>query len=287
MNNDSKKDERIKFLENAVSQLLDERMKWQKKAYLLENKLTSLSNRTVDNIPVDTTQTSDVFLAQMGELVRPMVHDMHGQLNIIEGLLGKANNNLNEGSCPYQHTNVKESLILCIATVEFIKKRLVGLSYLGGKTPDLVMPIDINAVINEIIAYTERRNKSIAIALDLESKLPRLVSDKEIIYQIIMNLLTNAIEACDSRDGRIYIATSLCGSNLEITIKDNGIGIYPSEKEKIFDLHYTTKKFGFGIGLHLVKKAVDFHKGKIFCESTPDRGTTFVVQLPYTPGSAQ
>ncbi|MBF0345525.1 MAG: ATP-binding protein [Nitrospirae bacterium] len=89
---------------------------------------------------------------------------------------------------------------------------------------------------------------------------------------LITNLVTNAIEACDPKYGKITVSTKRDDYNPElvnIIVTDNGIGIHKNEVERMYDLHYTTKKMGFGIGLYLVKKAVELHKGTITCESEP------------------
>jgi signal transduction histidine kinase len=69
-------------------------------------------------------------------------------------------------------------------------------------------------------------------------------------------------------------------NRIEVRVEDTGVGIRPADLEKIFDLYYTTKEKGTGIGLSMVYRIIQMHDGEIEVQSTPGRGTTFRVLLP-------
>jgi len=69
-------------------------------------------------------------------------------------------------------------------------------------------------------------------------------------------------------------------NRIEVCIEDTGVGIRPADLEKIFDLYYTTKEHGTGIGLSMVYRTIQMHDGEIEVQSTPGRGTTFRIFLP-------
>ena len=104
--------------------------------------------------------------------------------------------------------------------------------------------------------------------------------DETLLRQAFLNLAQNAIQAMP-RGGKLRIT---CGAGkdgrVEMRVQDTGDGIPPENLARIFDLYFTTKKRGSGIGLSLVFRTVQLHNGDIDVESTVGTGTTFVLRLP-------
>jgi signal transduction histidine kinase len=111
--------------------------------------------------------------------------------------------------------------------------------------------------------------------------LPPIYCNPGHINQVIMNLLTNAFHAIDG-DGDVWIRTSAGTNNILITIRDNGRGIPFEIQHRVFDPFFTTKPVGkgTGLGLSISYKIIEAHKGTIFFESEPGRGTEFKITLP-------
>jgi signal transduction histidine kinase len=107
------------------------------------------------------------------------------------------------------------------------------------------------------------------------------------IDQVVMNLLSNAIDAC-AEGGEVTIRTYTADGGARIEVADNGTGIDPAIREKIFDPFFTTKPAGQGTGLGLAisTKIVQDHGGTIVVESEPGRGSRFCVHLPLRPPRA-
>jgi signal transduction histidine kinase len=97
--------------------------------------------------------------------------------------------------------------------------------------------------------------------------------------QCLLNIVLNGCQAMP-QGGQLEIASDVRNSSLEISIKDTGTGIAPESQGKIFNLYYTTKENGNGIGLATVFKIVQLHNGEILVDSTLGRGTTFTLKLP-------
>jgi signal transduction histidine kinase len=105
-------------------------------------------------------------------------------------------------------------------------------------------------------------------------------ADESLMRQALLNLAQNAVHAMP-RGGRLRLACGLGkDGRVEIRVQDNGIGIAPENLARIFDLYFTTKKRGSGIGLSLVFRTVQLHNGDIDVESTVGTGTTFLIRLP-------
>lgn len=107
-----------------------------------------------------------------------------------------------------------------------------------------------------------------------------LNADKEMMEQLLINLLKNANEACDGMTGkRVELKAEMVGGTVRLTVSDNGQGISPEAMDKIFIPFYSTKASGSGIGLSLCQQIVTRHKGKISVHSDA-RGTLFNIEFP-------
>ena len=130
------------------------------------------------------------------------------------------------------------------------------------------------------IMHTNAERKNINLILDLDPSLPGVYFDKSKLLQVFINLITNAIESCDS-SGEILIKTSLEDKEYLIwEIKDNGMGISEENKRNIFQDFYTSKEKGTGLGLALTKQIVEKHGGHIWFYSSPGKGSEFHFTVP-------
>jgi len=126
----------------------------------------------------------------------------------------------------------------------------------------------------------------VELVLDPAPDLPPIQADAGLIAQACTNLVTNAIQAMPT-GGTLTLSTRRAAhGGVELRVTDQGVGIPPEDLDRIFRLYYTTKPDGSGIGLALVYRIVQMHDGRIDVDSTPGKGTTFVITLPTVPGSA-
>jgi signal transduction histidine kinase len=114
---------------------------------------------------------------------------------------------------------------------------------------------------------------------DLPSDCPPVLADRQLIHQAVLNLLLNACEFTDP-GGSIVLSLRRSGEHAVIAVEDSGRGIAPEDQKKIFQLFFTTRPGGTGIGLANTFRFVQLHNGRIEFESKAGRGTTFRVELP-------
>src|SRR5207249_11576008 len=103
------------------------------------------------------------------------------------------------------------------------------------------------------------------------------------LVQVFVNLVLNAIDAT-ARGGRIELSARAAGDCLEVAVRDEGAGIAPEVRGRVFQPYFTTKKDGTGLGLFVTRKLVADHGGSVDYTSQPGSGTTFVVRLPVAAG---
>ncbi|MDR2476055.1 MAG: response regulator, partial [Bacteroidales bacterium] len=145
---------------------------------------------------------------------------------------------------------------------------------------------DANEFVSEIMASFNDQSveKEIDITLEAKEDLPKLWIDREKLDKVIFNILSNAFKYTP-RQGSIRVKTDISSSDLLISVADSGVGIPVELRNIIFDRFYqipnesNKNKIGTGIGLHLSRRLMDIHHGKIYVEDS-EQGATFVVSLP-------
>lgn len=149
---------------------------------------------------------------------------------------------------------------------------------------------NVNSIIYDILHQIDDSaiERKIALIPETQKDLPPIPVDPERLYDALLNLISNALDAIpeDRDDGYVLVRTRLTETKnfIEIEIKDNGGGMPADVQSKIFNLFFSTKGArGSGIGLSVTRKIIEQHKGKIRFESSLDEGTTFFVQLPVNP----
>jgi signal transduction histidine kinase/HAMP domain-containing protein len=144
-----------------------------------------------------------------------------------------------------------------------------------------LQPVRLPGLFEGIVPVVEpeARKNSVRLVFDCPASLPPVNGDAGMLRQAFLNLAINACQAMP-HGGTLRIACAPASKQrVEVQIQDTGVGIKPEHLDKIFDLYFTTKDHGTGIGLSMVYRIVQLHDGDIEVESTPGRGTTFRVLL--------
>jgi signal transduction histidine kinase len=140
---------------------------------------------------------------------------------------------------------------------------------------------DINGFIKELTGFVsfELEQSDIKCVLDLEERLPSIEFDERYMKQALLNLIKNAIAAMPG-GGTLTIRTGIKDDQISILVQDTGVGIAEEILPKIFEPYFTTKETGSGLGLTLVFKIIQEHKGEISLRSRKGEGTCFTILLP-------
>lgn len=140
---------------------------------------------------------------------------------------------------------------------------------------------DLNEVVADALAFLKPQldQAKIRVTFARDKEIPAFLMDRERLYYAFMNLIKNALEAMP-KGGQLKIALTHKQHCAIATITDTGCGIEEKDLSRIFDIYYTTKQEGSGLGLMMVYDAVTEHGGKIEVASKRNKGTTFKVLLP-------
>jgi len=127
------------------------------------------------------------------------------------------------------------------------------------------------------------KERRVNFYFEYDDSTPLVDCDPMAIYRAVLNLVTNAIDAVDSDDGkvRLQVKPAEDPNHILIGVADNGHGIPPEVKKRLFEAFYSTKSSkGTGLGLAVTKKIIDEHKGEIGVKTKVDKGTIFTIKLP-------
>ncbi len=146
-----------------------------------------------------------------------------------------------------------------------------------------VQPVanNLNDIIREAQCLYQEAHRSITFSFEADESLPQLLLDRDQIKRVVINLLENAVAAIDG-EGRIDI-TSSYDKDLQLAtciVSDNGQGIAPEDKPRLFEPYFSTKKTGTGLGLAIVNSIISDHHGFIRVKDNYPRGTRFIIELP-------
>jgi PAS domain S-box-containing protein len=143
--------------------------------------------------------------------------------------------------------------------------------------------INVNELIQEMtVLLRDAANRhSVAIRAELDGALPRTIADPVQIQQVLMNLMLNGIEAMKDTSGELTIASKKAeDGQIQLSVRDVGIGLPGENTERIFDAFFTTKAQGTGMGLSICRRIIESHGGKLWATANSGRGASFHFTLP-------
>lgn len=142
-------------------------------------------------------------------------------------------------------------------------------------------PVDLDRTIAHVARTVEPEAKKsgVTVKVDMPETLPPVNGDASMLGQVFMNLAVNAVHAMPD-GGTLRFDARAIGRRVRVDVIDTGQGISPENLARIFDLYFTTKKKGSGIGLSMVYRIIQLHDGEVEVSSTPGAGTQFRIFLP-------
>jgi PAS domain S-box-containing protein len=247
-----------------------------------------------DITEIKRTQEEALFrqkLESVGTLAGGIAHDFNNLLGAVQAQAELALTELDEGSSCKQELNAIREVAM--RGSEIVRQLMIY----AGKESSVVGLVDLSQTVDEMLSLFEVSvTKRAVIESHLDRGLPAIRASAAQLRRIIMNLITNASDAIEGRDGVIKVTTERVilkagsaaisstklpdGDYVKLQVSDTGCGMSPETQAKIFDPFFTTKSAGRGLGLAVVQGIVLSLGGAIRLTSEPDKGTTFQVLLP-------
>jgi signal transduction histidine kinase len=237
-----------------------------------------------ERMALDALETDLLFASQLRALsrvYRGVTHDLKAPLNAMVLNLDRLQIALRRGEGVEEAEKTEMYLEVLREELDRLDRALEAL--LADTTPAGRgrEEFDARAMLQEIERLLEPQARLQHVAL--EARLPgtavRIAGQRDRLKQAILNVAINSLEAM-SEGGELELSLSALPDLAEVVVADSGPGIPEEERPRIFDMHFTTKTTGTGIGLYVARSIVEAHGGEISVESAPGRGSRFRVRLP-------
>src|SRR5581483_9946593 len=219
-------------------------------------------------------------LAALGQLSAGLAHEIRNPLGVIKGSAEILSEKLEKADpvsselAGYINAEVNRLSTLISRFLDFARP-------LHAETQPLSITELLDRALREVAAH--RQNSQVEVSREYEKDLPQVLLDEDLAGRAFVNLMENAYDAMGDKGGklRVEVSRSLVGSRggVQVRLEDTGPGIPPELREQIFNPFVTTKTTGVGLGLSIVSKIVDEHRGSIRLE-TAHGGASFVLFFP-------
>ncbi len=219
----------------------------------------------------------------VGALTASIAHEVNQPLS---GIVTNANTCLRLlAEDPPNVAHARETAQRTIRDANRAAEVIARLRALFRKRRIVTEPLDLNEVVNEVIALTrsEVRRGGVVLREELATALPHVFGDRVQLQQVLLNLILNALEATSTvtdRPRELCIRTHARDEHVEIGVQDNGVGLHGRDPEKIFEPFVTSKEGGMGMGLSISRSIVERHGGRIWAASRSEHGAELVFVLP-------
>jgi len=248
----------------------------------------AIGNVRLFNEIQEKSRQLEVANQHKSEFLANMSHELRTPLNAIIGfsevLIERMFGELNEKQDDYLKDILSSGRHLLMLINDILDLAKVEAGRMELEPSPFHVP---TAIGNAMTLIRERAQRhGIALGVDVEPSLDEIVADERKVKQILLNLLSNAVKFTPD-GGRVDVIARRVGDDLEIAVRDTGIGIAKRDQEAVFEAfrqvgrHYTNKQEGTGLGLTLTRRFIELHGGHIRLESESGRGSTFTFTIPF------
>jgi len=227
-----------------------------------------------------------VRVSSMGELAASIAHEVNQPLTAVIS---------NADAClrwlAAQPPNIdkgRESIGLILRDARRASEVIQRIRALLKKSPPQPTPQDVNDLLGEVLAVLHDAITAhhVDVRIELADDLPAVLGDRVQLQQVIMNLVMNAIDAMrdvsDRKRALVVSSRGLETGEVEVAVRDSGVGLQPLVLEKLFDPFFTTKEDGMGLGLSVSQSIIDSYGGRLWAVANDGPGATFQFTLPAT-----
>ena len=236
---------------------------------------------------VHTTLNYSRKLSALGRLMAGVAHEVKNPLNAMTIHLELLKQKLTRQTVPaaagaLAATDVHKHVSVIAQEISRLDEVVVGFLKFARPEELKLQPVKLSALIGDVATSVgvEAERSNVTLKVDCSPTLPPINADPGMLRQAILNLAINACQAMPAGGTLKMSCRSISSHRVEVDVEDTGVGIAPDHLDKIFDLYFTTKEKGSGIGLSMVYRIVQLHDGEVEVQSTPGSGTRFRLIFP-------
>jgi two-component system nitrogen regulation sensor histidine kinase NtrY len=219
-------------------------------------------------------------VAAWREVARRLAHEIKNPLTPIQLCAERVRRHF-AGAPAESRALVEECTTTIVGEVESLKDLVDGFSQFARMPAPRMERTDVTALVDDVLGLYRGLLTAVEVRCRVDPGLPPLSADREQLRRVLINLIDNAVEAM-GRQGAIDIeaAHDPAARVLRLVVADDGPGIPPEERDKLFLPYDSTKRRGSGVGLAIVRRIVAEHGGAIDVTDNRPRGTWFTIELP-------
>ncbi len=246
--------------------------------------ITLLESTTIQES--QARELEEQLASSIGKLAGTLAHEIQNPLSGVKGMLQLLQRDL-------QNTKFKNgSISMMLNELDRVERLLKQLLLHSGPIPLDSSRFNIHELLNTVIQFEKNSVPGIKFKRIYDTSLPEIKSDRDKLHQVFLNLLRNAAEA-SAKNSTVTVSTRFCGkweltgTNLDpelnytlVTVEDEGAGIAPEKRDKLFKPFFTTKKEGHGLGLSISFRLVKSLGGMLSYTPRDSDGSVFQVFLP-------
>jgi predicted ATPase/signal transduction histidine kinase len=270
----------IKYLQTVSYSIANERGDLEIVGTVIDNTQRKRSEDALHNAQKDLARVSR--LTTMGEFVASIAHEINQPLTAIVA---------NGSACLQWLANEIPNIHEARKAVEQILENgkragdvTRSIRALAMKSLPEISQFEIDQAIEEVLALTRTELHRHDVTLMTELSASRVVADRVQMQQVVLNLVSNAIEAMSASDRLARVLKVTCQIDepdvIHVSVSDTGTGLDPEKRHRIFDAFFTTKSNGMGLGLSICRSILESHGGRLWTEPNSPRGSIFHFTVP-------
>jgi signal transduction histidine kinase len=252
----------------------------------LRKKISEVERATQELKAAQDRLVRSERLASVGRLAAGLAHEIG---NPLAALIGLQDLLLAGGLDPVEERDFLQRMRRETERIHGILRDLLQFARPGREGEPLESRGDLRAAVEDTAALVQPQKamKDIALELELDPALPQVLLGREQLVQVLLNLILNAADACESK-GRVTVRARRTSNGARLEVEDDGPGVADAVRDRLFEPFVTTKEVGKGTGLGLAvcRGLVEAAGGSIALDGSCKKGARFVVELPRAPSSA-
>jgi PAS domain S-box-containing protein len=238
-----------------------------------ERKFTGILHDLSARVVMEEQLREQAALARLGEMAAVLAHEVKNPLAAVRGAIEVIGSRLPAGT---KDAGVVKEIVSRIDSLNELMKDLLLFARPPRPHPRLV---DISSLVASTAELLKEDPSLNALRIDIEGSAPPVLADPGLLRIVFLNLMVNSAHAVRGQ-GHMKVLVEASDGVCRIAFEDNGPGIPPEIREKMFTPFFTTKSRGTGLGLPTAKRLVEAHRGTIDVRCPPGGGTTITVHLP-------
>jgi two-component system sensor kinase FixL len=238
-----------------------------------ERKFTGILHDLSRRVQMESQLREQAALARLGEMSAVIAHEVKNPLAGIRGAIQVLDSGIVRGD---RNPRILKEIV---ARIDALNQMMHELLVFARPPMPRRVPIDIVPLLRATASLLHEDPAVRDVGIEIDGEAPPLDADPDMLRIVFQNLLINGAHSMQGR-GRIRVAVSRVDGACEIAVHDDGPGIPPEIREKIFTPFFTTKSRGSGLGLPTAKRLIEAHDGEIAIECPPSGGTAVTIRLP-------